>query len=81
MRAEEGRVISGLKLIGPERPQCQAQLVFSFYSLKTPSWAGKQDFTESISGSHQVVKGNNQWFQLFFQVTLFQVAGEVTLGK
>ena len=43
---------------------------------------GKQArFYRSICGSQQVVKGSDSLSQLFLQATLFQVAGEVMLGK
>lgn len=61
----------------------QVQFALAFYTLKLPGRVGKQArFFRRIQGSQQDFKGHDpSLFQLFLQVTLFQVASKVTLGK
>lgn len=44
------------------------------------SLASKQDFTD-VYVADRVVEGNDPLFQLFLQVSLFQVTSEVILGN
>lgn len=80
---QEREVTSGPKP-GQIRKGLEAGLwfAFSFCTLNDKVGAGKQGRAyRSLCGSRQVVKGNRSLFQLFLQVTLFQMANDIMLGK